>query len=325
MGAQGVIMRRALSLLILLVCAAAEAQPHTRPVPPMQAVPQPHHEVSFQRDGAEIARYHFGSALRRPFIFPLVGPSGRSLTRMGHPHDPEGHSHHNSVWVSHHSVNGVSFWGDRGKGKIAHKRIEAFHDDAPVGTAALITESVWIDEGSGRTLLNERRRTAVKMLDGGELLLTIDFQLGTAGNDPVILGKTPFGMVGVRMAKTIGTNDGGGEIRNSEGASGEKDVFWKKAKWVDYSGPITATATEGITLMDHPHNVGFPNAFHVRADGWMGSALTLNEEIRIEPARPLVLRYGLYAHAGKPAPEALEKVWAAFAESKLVQPPKGTK
>ena len=40
-----------------------------------------------------------------------------SLTRMGHPHDPQSHSHHNSVWISHNSVNGISFWEDRGKGR----------------------------------------------------------------------------------------------------------------------------------------------------------------------------------------------------------------
>src|SRR5687768_551831 len=54
-------------------------------VPFIQAVPQPYDQLSFQRDGTEIARYHYGKDLRRPFVFPLVGPSGRSLTRMGHP------------------------------------------------------------------------------------------------------------------------------------------------------------------------------------------------------------------------------------------------
>jgi hypothetical protein len=49
----------------------------------MQAVPQPYKQVSFQRGGGEIARFHFGAALKRPFVFPLVGPSGRSLTRLG--------------------------------------------------------------------------------------------------------------------------------------------------------------------------------------------------------------------------------------------------
>src|SRR5687767_12209578 len=99
--------------LVLARGAVAEALPHTRPVPRLQVVPQADSQASFQREGVEIARYHFGSSLRRPFLFPLIGPSGRSVTRMGHPHDPEGHSHHNSFWVTHNDVNGVVFWSDR--------------------------------------------------------------------------------------------------------------------------------------------------------------------------------------------------------------------
>src|SRR6476469_7982909 len=97
-------------------------------VPRVQAVPQAYDQISFQVDGSEIARYHFGKELRRPFVFPLIGPSGRSLTRMGHPHDPDSHSHHNSVWVSHESVNGISFWGDHGKGRIVHQKFEGIED-----------------------------------------------------------------------------------------------------------------------------------------------------------------------------------------------------
>ena len=109
--------------LVATVCADA---PKT--VPLMQAIPLPYQQVSFQRDGVELCRYHFGSDLRRPFMFPVVGPSGRSLTRMGHPHEPVTHSHHNSIWISHNDVNGLSFWEDRGKGRIVHEQIESLED-----------------------------------------------------------------------------------------------------------------------------------------------------------------------------------------------------
>src|SRR6266571_5832929 len=115
-------MRRVLCFIgtIFLISFMLRAEP--KPVPRIQAVPQPYEQISFEREGVEIARYHFGASLRRPFVFPVIGPAGLSLTRMGHPHDPESHSHHNSVWVSHNSVNGVSFWDDRAKGKIVHQR-----------------------------------------------------------------------------------------------------------------------------------------------------------------------------------------------------------
>jgi hypothetical protein len=93
----------------------------------MQAIPQPRDEVSFQRDGEEIARFHFAPDQHRPFVFPVIGPSGRSLTRMGHPHDPVTHSHHNSVWFSHQFVGGVNFWED-GPTRIAHLKVLRFDD-----------------------------------------------------------------------------------------------------------------------------------------------------------------------------------------------------
>jgi hypothetical protein len=72
--------------------AADPSEP--KPVPRLQIIPCPHQQVSFEREGQEIARYHYGADLRRPCVFPVIGPSGQSLTRIGHPHDAESHSHH---------------------------------------------------------------------------------------------------------------------------------------------------------------------------------------------------------------------------------------
>jgi len=283
---------------------------HSAPVPTVQAIPLPNHEVSFQRDGDEIARYHFGPDLRRPFVFPVIGPSGRSLTRMGHPHDPESHSHHNSIWISHHDVNGISFWDDRAKGKIVHCRILRF-DDGP-DAAAILTENAWT--ASNTVLLIERRLTRTQMLPNKEWLLTIDLELQPASGD-VTFGKTPFGLMGVRMAKTIGVTDGGGRILNSEGAINEPAVLWKKARWVDYSGPITLKATEGITLMDHPSNPSHPATFHVRNDGWMGASLTFDAPLTVSTNHPLKLKYACYIH-GRPSTNDIWRVFNDFAKTR---------
>lgn len=303
-------------VLLTLPLAAGEAIPATqpKPVPRLQAIPQPYDQVSFERDGVEICRYHFGRALQRPFIFPVIGPAGRSLTRMGHPHDPFTHSHHNSVWISHQNVNGVNFWEDRGKGRIVHQRVEQFEDE---GDRSWMTSlNAWVDEGTNKTLMQERRRTMVQLQDAGQYLLVIDMQF-QALKEPIVLGKTSFGPIGVRMAKTIGTNDGGGMIRNSEGGVNEKEIFWKKAKWVDYSGAITNQAIEGITLMDHPSNPNHPAGFHVRGDGWMGASLTLDEPLTIPVGKPLMLRYGLWIHSGRPALDDINRQWSAFAAAPI--------
>jgi hypothetical protein len=307
----------------LIVFAGELCAAESKTIPRLQIIPQPDDQAAFVRDDTEIARYHFGPTLRRPYVFPLIGPSGRSLTRMGHPHDPQSHSHHNSVWISHNGVNGVSFWDDRAKGRIITQRIDNYEDKGE--TSWVTATNVWIDESNNnKIMMLERRRTTIQLLPGNEFLLYLDLQLEAPKDQPVTLGKTPFGLVGVRMAKTIGVNDGGGEIRNSAGKSGEKDIFWQPAKWCDYSGPIRDNVTEGITLMDHPQNPNHPTVFHVRSDGWMGASLTYAGDRTIEPDKPLRLRYALYVHAGRPTIEELEKRWADFGKSELpdLNPPK---
>lgn len=297
-------------LCSLITGVTGAASPGLKRVPRMQIIPMPYDQASFQWDGVEIARYHFGPSLHRPFLFPIIGPSGRSLTRMGHPHDPETHSHHNSVWISHNNVNGTDFWSDRGGGKIRHKRIVKYEDNDEF--AYLVAENEWIGKDSKVLLLETRRVTALPLPDA-EWFLVIDMEF-KARNGTVTLGKTPFGMIGVRMAKTIGVNDGGGRIRNSEGAVNEKEVLWKQAKWVDYSGAITNEKLEGITLFDHPDNPNFPTYFHVRNDGWMGASLTFDGPREIRPDEPLRLRYGLYVHSDmKPAAD-IEVRWKQFTE-----------
>ena len=284
--------------------------PAAKPVPLMQVLPLPGDEASVEHDGREIARYHFSPQDRRPFLYPIIGPSGKSLTRMGHPRDPVGHSHHNSVWIAHHDVDGISFWGDTGKGRIVQTKIR--YEDAD-DEALIEAENAWHDD-TGKTLLKEIRTLRFRPQADGQWLLVID--LVFTADKPVTLGKSSFGPVAVRMAKTIGVHDGGGTIRNSAGGVNEKEVFWKPAKWVDYSGPMPKGATEGITLMDHPSNPSHPSAFHVRDDGWMGACCTFAEPRVIDKDKPLALRYGLWVHGGLPTAEAIHAQFDEFAKVK---------
>ena len=311
-------MSRILACSLFLFVSTASGQvelPSAKPIPQMQVTPLPGDRASVERGGQEIAQYYFGKELRRTFLFPIVGPSGKSLTRMGHPRDPNGHSHHNSFWVSHHEVGGVGFWNDQGKGRIVHKRVTRYEDTDEEAIIEVI--NAWNDE-AGKTLVEELRTMRFRPLEGGQWLLVLDIQL-TAPKQAVTIGKTPFGIVGVRMAKSIGVRDGGGTIRNSEGGVNEEGVFWKPARWCDYSGQITPQAKEGLTLMDHPSNPNHPTKFHVRDDGWMGTCLTFDAPHTLEPGVPLKLRYGLFVHAGVPTAEELDAQFAAFA--KIGEPP----
>ncbi len=299
--------------LLAALSAPALAQP--KPAPAVQATPLPYHQVSFELNGHELTRAHFGPGLKRPFLYPVIGPSGRSLTRMGHPHDPVSHSHHNSVWLAHAKVNDVDFWGDNGKGRIVHQRLEKLTDGD--GGASATMASLWIDLAKNKPLLAERRRITVLPRDGGAALILIDVQF--EAKTDVVFGKTPFGFLGGRMAKTIGVRDGGGTIRNSAGGVNEKGVLWKPARWVDYSGPVTGDVKrlEGIALLDHPHNLNHPSVFHVRDDGWMGASVSFAGPVQLAHGKTLRVRYGLYVHKGLTSAAALDACWRTFAQSDL--------
>jgi hypothetical protein len=293
--------------------SAAEELPDAKPVPEVQVLPLPNGEASFQFRGTELTRYHFGKGLKRPFLYPVNGVRGRSLTRMGHPHDPTGHSHHNSVWISHKDVGGDSFWEDPAETSIRCDQVLEY-GEAP-SRAWMLTANSWRTQ-DGRIRMVERRRIEVEVFTQTEWLVLIDLELKPV-EDLIPLGQTPFGLIGVRMAKTIGVHDGGGRILNSQGQRNEEEVFRRPARWVDYSGRVTEDATGGITLMDHPANVNHPAPFHVRGDGWMGACLTLERPLEISRAKPLRLRYGLWIHENVPDVAEADARWKRFAEKPL--------
>jgi hypothetical protein len=294
---------------------AAELVP--KAIPRMQVIPLPHHEFSFQRRGQELTRFHYSPLDKRPFLYPINGPSGHTLTRMGHPHDPFTHSHHNSLWLAHQNVNGVNFWEDRGPAQIRLERVVEFTDGDDACSATVL--NAW--QGTNRMLLREYRRMTIVDQRDNQWLLLLDVKF-EAASGPVTFGRTPFGLAAVRMAKSIGVNDGGGLIRNSEGGVNEPGVFWKPARWVDYSGAIARDTTGGVTLFDHPMNPNHPSVFHVRNDGWMGASLTYTNALTVETNKPLVLRYGFFVHGGLPTLDALNARWKDFTALKFEELPR---
>jgi hypothetical protein len=302
--------------------AQTEVLPRKKP-PLVQVIPEPRNSLSFLINGTKVLGLDGGSNLRRPFLYPVLGPSGLPLTRIGHPHDPISHSHHNSIWISHNDVAGTSFWADNG-GTIETVHISRLEDSDDYCSAEL--KALWKDK-AGNTVLTENRRITLTPLAPSEPTgqpsqksitttnlwrIDIDSEL-IAAKQPVTLGATAFGFLGVRMAKTIGVRDGGGRVTNSEGGVNEKECFRKPARWVDYSGPVTATTDEGITLMDHPTNLHHPVEFHVRDDGWMGAATTFRNPHTIEPDAPFRLRHGILVHTGSAKPALIETEWNRFA------------
>lgn len=325
-------MRLVLPLLLLCASWAAAQLPSAKPIPRVQALPLPHHTTSFQLDGNELTAMHYDPQDMRPFCYPIRTSQGVSLTRMGHPHDPLTHSHHNSVWVSHNMVNGIDFWGDHAKkqGRMVNVEIsrEGYEDSDEFASMRMVNN--WLNADDQALQLIELRRTEVRPLDGAKSwLMIIDLEFTPPPGKTTTLGATGFGLVAVRVAKSIGVHDGGGRILNSEGQLNEEQVFRQPARWCDYSGRITNAANgfAGITLMNHPMNPHNPTAFHVRNDGWMGCCLSLDTPVEVTEQKPLRVRYALWAHDGVTTQAQSEAQWKAFVERPVadLHPPKPTK
>ena len=76
--------------------------------------------VAVTVEGEEFTSYRF-TGHDKPILYPLRAPGGVPLTRSwpiekGVAGEPEDHPHHESLWFTHGSVNGLDFWAPRAHG-----------------------------------------------------------------------------------------------------------------------------------------------------------------------------------------------------------------
>ena len=276
--------------------------------------------VVVRRDRTVVSACWIGADEIRPYVYPFLGPRDRELTRLDHPLDPVSHSHHKSIWIGHHDVGGHDFWSETPRaGRIAVRSVEL-----PVTAGESVSvhlKCAWRPMG-GEAVLEEERRLEFSEIAGGGLALDIDLRLRAAAEDrPVRLGDTPFGLLGIRVARTIRVHERlGGLIFNSNEAENEAGCFWQHATWCDYSGPVPLAGPEpgsdakpapqpqdglpsmiaGIACFDHPGNSPADTFWHTRDDGWMGPCISKGQPREISLEHRLRARYRIESHADRP-------------------------
>ncbi|OJW19616.1 MAG: hypothetical protein BGO49_14280 [Planctomycetales bacterium 71-10] len=200
----------------------------------------------------------------KPFLFPLIGPTGKPMTRSYPMEQVAGedvdHPHQSSFWFTHGRVNDVDFWTVK-KGTIRETEREVVASGPVLGR--LKTADDWLAPDGAKVCEDERVLTAYDTKD----VRILDFEVtlkATAG--PVVLGETKEGSFGVRVASSMDVDrKTGGKIRNAEGLE-DADAWGKPSSWVDYSGPI-AGETLGIAILNHPTSFRYPTTWHVRTYG----------------------------------------------------------
>jgi len=303
------------SMLLMLLggwSAAGSAAP-----PCCEVLPLPGGRASLRVHGAEVACWNHSGDAPRPFLFPVNGPAGVSLVRMGHPGAPN-HDHHRGVWFAHHDVEGHDFWAD-GTGCRIEQRQWLAYQDGPEAVAAVLLDWITAD---GTRLLEQQVVLAVSGDESGNRIELQTELRPAAGRPETTLGKTNFGLVAVRVAKSLSAHFGDGQLTDSAGRSGEPAIFGRRARWMDYRGTVVAGAKsqrheveEGITLFDHPGNPDHPTHWHVRNDGWMGASLCMEQARVIRAEAPLTLRYLLVCDRGRYDRQRAETVFSQFAGS----------
>ncbi|MEQ1824738.1 MAG: PmoA family protein [Pirellula sp.] len=274
----------------------------SRNIPRCRIEPTAESQFVFTIHGREVTRWHFSPLAPGPFFYPVRGPSGKSLTRMGHPGAPN-HDHHRSLWFAHEKLLGVDFWSIGKPPRIVQKQwyaIDDKHDFARIGFVLH-----WLDGHDPQPLITHDLIATIRPhsddpSSGWSLELQSDFSSRSEG---VEFRQSNFGILGLRLAKSISAHFGGGIISGQNGKVGEAELFGVANRWMDYSGPSHldsngVEAVEGITLIDHRGNPNSPCKWHVRSDGWMGPSLSRDSEVAIPNGKPLTVRYLLDIHPG---------------------------
>ncbi len=242
----------------------------------------------------------------RPYFFPIIGPSGASMTRAypmqtldGENHD---HKHHRSVWVAHGDLNGCDLWTEEpGHGVQVHREFVEVEGGPLWGR--LVERLTW-EDAERQPIINESRTVAfyatsdpIRIVD-----LTVHF---TADHGPVSFGDTKEGGIcSIRIATTMDGNKGG-RIVSSVGGVGETECWGRPAHWIDYSGQAEDQHV-GVAIFDHPMNLRSPTPWHVRDYGLFSAnpfghgdyqqSLLTNGTHVVEAGASLTFRYRMLWH-----------------------------
>lgn len=281
-------------------------------------------------DGDKFTEYVF-EGHSKPILYPIIGPYGIEMTRNypmreGVDNEASDHPHHKSLWYTHDDVNGVRFWMEYTRDEQANlgRIVQTAMD---ISGDAIRTENAWTGP-DGKVVCTDSRTVAFGTTDVGRYIdFTITLQ---ASNGPVTFGDTKEGTMGIRTHPMLrlrtsekhGNHTANGQAVNSEGVEG-KEIWGKRAKWVDYWGPIDGH-TVGIAIFDHPQNPRHPTWWHARDYGLVAAnPFGIHDfegkpagsgDLTIKSGDSVTFRYRFLFHRGGPDEANIEQQYASFAD-----------
>ncbi len=257
--------------------------------PALQLLETGSQTVRFRHGGALWFEYRFSKSRPKTYVHPLCAPDGRVLTLDG----PADHVHHRGLMLAWSDVNGYDFWGELNPaphGEILHQRFLARRTRPPAITAL----NHWVAAGS--VLLVERRTLRAPRITPDAVWLEWESEL-TAASAPVTLSaeKHVYNGLGIRFIREMDR----GRVLNSQGTVEIKQADGEPAHWCAYWAEPSGKPA-GVVIFDHPRNPRHPTPFFVMSQpfGYLSAAPTYRAPLRLEPGRPLRLRWAVAAFDG---------------------------
>lgn len=284
--------------------------------------------VALQREGNRIkvtiaghpfTTYYFDPAEAKPYFMPLRSARGTVITRSfpigntippAHLHDRDLEPHQRPMDFGYGDLNGIDFWGeaiyprwsdDRVFGRTVKVKIEQMKGGEHDGVLQALFNLV---VPSGRVIGQEIQSYR---FEGGPDLRIIDceFTLMADRGAPLTFGDTKEGMFALRLTSQLDSPPA--RMINSQGSVGEKQVWGKRADWVDYDGDVNGERV-GVAIFDSPKNFRHPTYWHARGYGLFAANPFGIREFTHDPARDgswtvrqghsIEFRYRVFIHHG---------------------------
>ncbi len=290
--------------------------------------------------GKAFGAYYFGAEAPKPYLYPLRSARGTIVTRgypmvkdiPGESHD---HPHHRALYYAHGNINGIDFWSEAREGRAAQTargRYYATERELPKGRTVLRKLDEMKSAGDTGVIRAEfdlvgpegkaiGSETQAYTFSGDDSVRLIDCEFTTRADRGIAvkMEDTKEGTFAIRLVKAL--EEPTGHMLNSRGAAGEKEIWGKRADWVDYSGEVDGEKL-GIAIFDNPENPKHPTYWHARGYGLFaanpfGEHDFLNDKTRdggvtIAPGASLTFRYRVFIHEGDAAEARVAEAYRRY-------------
>lgn len=238
--------------------------------------------------------YIFSEDEKYPFFFPVNGPAtGGSVTSMRNAEYP----HHSSLFFGCDRVNGGNYWQEGlERGQIRSKGPEII--ETGKDKVVITDECFWQRPGADAPMKDTRKITITVPSAN---LRQIDFEITLEPLMDVEILQTNHSLFSGRMDPDISVTNGGTMV-NAEGQTGEKGTFGKASPWMDCYGQ-RGKVVEGMAIMQHPSNMGFPSPWFTRDYGFFSPTPMYwppsgEKSTKMKKGEAVTLCYRVLVHTG---------------------------